>query len=74
MNINPIQGHDEPRAILEALRQIHDSEELRLEAANNPESVMDRLGLSGVVRHAVAFGIAGMLMAPIAMDPSSWWN
>jgi hypothetical protein len=74
MNITPAQGQDEAQEILEALRQIQDSEELRIEAASDPESVMNRFGLSGIARHAVAFGIAGMLMAPAAMHPMSWWN
>ena len=73
MNIKPAQGYDEAQDILEALRQIQDSEDLRTEAARDPESVMNRLGLSGVARHAVAFGIAGLLVAPV-MHPAGWWN
>jgi hypothetical protein len=74
MNIKSTQGRDEAQDILEALRQIQDSEELRTEAARDPESVMNRLGLSGVARHAVAFGIAGLLVAPIVARPAGWWS
>ncbi len=74
MNITPAQGHDEAQDILEALRQIQDSEDLRTEAATDPESVMNRLGLSGIARHAVAFGIAGLLVAPAVMRTDGWWN
>jgi hypothetical protein len=73
MNINTTQGHDEAQHILEALRQIQDSDQLRAEAAKNPETVMNRLGLSGIARHAVAFGIASMLVVPVMADPMSWW-
>ena len=74
MNITPAQGHDEAQDILEALRQIQDSEDLRTEAARDPESVMNRMGLSGIARHAVAFGITAMLMSPIVDWPYGWWN
>ncbi len=59
MNITPAQGNDEAQEILEALRQIQDS---------------DRLQLSGVARHAVAFGISGMLVATHLVKPAGWWN
>lgn len=74
MNITPAQGQDEAQEILEALRQIQDSEDLRTEATRDPESVMNRLGLSGIARHAVAFGITAMLMSPIIDLPYGWWN
>ncbi len=73
MNIKPAQGYDEAQDILEALRQIQDSEDLRTEAARDPESVMNRLGLTGIARHAVAFGIAGLLVAPVVARPTGWW-
>ena len=56
MSIKSAQSHDEAQEILEALRQIQENEQLRTEAASDPESVMNRLGLSGVARHAVALG------------------
>ena len=64
MNPTTNQEHDEAQEILEALRQIQDNPELKAEAAKNPEAVLARLNLSDIARHAVAFGIAGMLMAP----------
>ncbi len=74
MNIKPAQGHDEAQDILEALRQIQESDDLRTEAATDPESVLNRLGLSGIARHAVAFGIAGLLVAPSLLHTDGWWN
>ena len=73
MNITPAQGQDEAQDILEALRQIQDSDDLRAEAATDPESVMTRLGLSGIARHAVAFGITAMLVSPVLDTPTGWW-
>jgi hypothetical protein len=74
MKTQATREQDEAQVILEALHQIRDNDELGAEAAKNPESVMDRLGLSGIARHAVAFGIAGMLVAPAVMRPHGWWN
>lgn len=59
--------------ILDAMRQIQNSPALQAEAATSPESVLDRLNLSGVARHAVALGIAGLLVAPVAVRPAMWW-
>ena len=77
MNSQTNPGTDEAQNILEALRQIQENDELRSDAAKNPESVLNRLGLSGAARHAVAFGIAGLLIAPIATRPmgiTGFWN
>jgi hypothetical protein len=61
--------------ILNALQQIQDSPELQAEAKANPETVLNRLGLSGVARHAVAFGIAGLLVVPVATaSPMGFWS
>jgi len=70
---NP-QPRDEAQEILEALRQIQDSEELRAEAAKDSESVLNRLGLSGVARHAVAFSLIGLVAAPQILRAQGWWN
>jgi hypothetical protein len=74
MNIKTAQGRDEAQDILEALREIQDSEELRAEAAKDAPSVLNRLGLSGVPRQAVAFAIAGLITAPQILHAQSWWN
>jgi hypothetical protein len=74
MSIKSAQSHDEAQEILEALRQIQENAELRTEAASDPESVMNRLGLSGIARHAVAFGITGMLVTPHLFLPAGWWQ
>jgi hypothetical protein len=63
MNIEPNQNQDDAQEMLAAMREIQDSPELQAEAAKNPESVLDRLKLSGVARHAVALGIAGVTVA-----------
>jgi hypothetical protein len=63
--------HDEAQEILDAIRQIKNSPELRAEAAANPEAVVSRFNLSTVARHAVVFGIAAVLVAPAR--PTMWW-
>ena len=68
------QSDEKAREIISAMQKISDTEELRAEAATNPESVMNRLGLSGVARHAVAFGIAALLVAPTApVSTDGYW-
>ena len=70
------QNNEQAQEIINAMREISDSEELRAEAATNPESVLSRLGLSGIARHAVALGIAGFVVAsqtPPAAAPQTFW-
>jgi hypothetical protein len=68
--------HDEAQEILDALRKIQDTPELRAEAKTDPESVVTRLGLSGVARHAVAFALTLVIIAPgaISAAPNSFWR
>ncbi len=75
MNPTTNQEHDEAQEILDALRQIQDNPALKAEAEKNAEAVLARLNLSDIARHAVAFGIAGLLFAPAGiMHPAGWWN
>jgi hypothetical protein len=80
VDIDTTSSTDEAQEILSALRQIQNDAELRAEAASNPEGVMDRLGVSGIARHAVAFGIAGLLAAPVVarytseLVPNNFWG
>lgn len=74
MDINPTRTDDEAQQILSALQQIQDNPELRAEANTNPDGVLNRLKLSGVARHAVALGIASMLVVPaFANGPEMFW-
>jgi hypothetical protein len=73
VNIDNIRGGDEAREILDALRQIQDSPELKAEAEKDPETVLDRLKLSGIARHAVALGIAGLICATCVPTPDGFW-
>jgi hypothetical protein len=76
LNTNTKPDHDEAQEILDALRKIQQTPELREAAKSNPESVVNRLGLSDVARHAVAFGIAGLLVGgPVAggVHLNGWW-
>lgn len=74
MDINASRSDDQAQQILSALQQIQDNPALRAEASTNPEGVMNRLKLSGIARHAVALGIAGMLVAPaIVSQPDVFW-
>ena len=75
MNPTTNQEHDEAQEILEALRQIQDNAELKAEAAKSPESLLDRLNLSGIARSAVALGIAGLTVAAHgAQKLFGWWG
>jgi hypothetical protein len=62
MNITTSQEQDYVQDILDAVREIQDTPGLKAEVATRPESVMDRLGLSGVVRHTVAFAFAASIV------------
>jgi hypothetical protein len=75
MPINDTQ--DDARNILDALRVIQDSPALKAEAQTNPDKVMDRLGLAGIARHAVAFAITAAAVSPIAyhgFTPNGFWK
>ena len=75
MDINATRSDDEAQQILSALQQIQDSPDLRAEAGTNPDGVLNRLKLSGVARHAVALGIAAMLVVPaVASLPDVFWD
>jgi hypothetical protein len=73
VSIKTNQSQDEAQQILEALRKVQDSPELQADAKQNPESVLDRLGLSGAARHAVALGIAGLLVGEFFISPDGFW-
>jgi hypothetical protein len=62
--MNITKTHDLAQDILEALRVIQDTPGLKAEARTNPQSVMDKLGLSGIARQAVTLGIAPLALAP----------
>ena len=75
-NATPHREQDEAQAILEALRQIQDNPELQAEARRDPESLLDRLNLSGIARSAVTLGIAGFTVAAHSgnvASPCSFW-
>jgi hypothetical protein len=78
MNSPHNQEHDDAQDILAALREIQDTPGMQAEAQAKPEATMDRLGLSGVARHAVAFALAATLVAPTAIQhlahPESFWS
>jgi len=74
MDMDTTPSQDEAQEILDALRQIQANPELRAEAETNPEGAMDRLGLSGIARHAVAFAIAGALVVPHLVKPEGFWT
>jgi hypothetical protein len=68
------QSHDQDEAqiILDALRQIQETPELQNLAEQDHESVLTRLGLSGIARHAVALGLTAFVVAPMGIQ--SWWQ
>jgi hypothetical protein len=64
----------EARTILAALRQLTDNPVLRAEASYNAEGVLDQLGLNGVARYAVLFGMAAIVATPIATSQLAYWQ
>jgi hypothetical protein len=70
---NTNTDHDEAQEILDALRKIQDSPELRAEAKTNPEAAVSRLGLSDVAGHAVAFAIAAAIVVS-PLKTAGFWN
>jgi hypothetical protein len=75
-NATPRRAQDEAQAILEALRQIQDNPELQAEARRNPESLLDRLNLSGIARSAVTLGITAMaatVTSKHVVQPNGFW-
>jgi hypothetical protein len=68
---------DDAQEILDALREIQETPELRAEAQANPEGLLDRLRLSGAARHAVALGIASLLVSSSTakhIQPTGFWS
>jgi hypothetical protein len=77
MNTETSQGNDYAQDVLVALRQIQDTPGMQAEAASNPESTLNRLGLSGIARHAVAFAITAAVVMPSVKNfahPNGWWQ
>ena len=76
MNIEMPQDRDDAQQIIDALQQIETTPELKAEAATSPQSVLDKLNLSGVARHAVALGLTATLVVPAAVHakPAGWWG
>jgi hypothetical protein len=75
-NATPHREQDEAQAILEALRQIQDNPELQAEARRDPESLLDRLNLSGIARSAVTLGITALSVTATSrhmLQPCGFW-
>ena len=70
---NNSHDQDEAQIILDALREIQTNPELQTQAEKDPESVLNRLGLSDIARHAVAAGLVVMLATPVVMRPAYWF-
>ena len=70
MSINDTQ--DQAQDILDALRKIQNTPDLKAQAATHLESVLNVLGLSGVARRAVAFSMVNGAGAPTP-DGQGFW-
>jgi hypothetical protein len=64
----------EARAIMHALRALHENPQLRDEARRDLPAALDRMGLSGVARHAIAATLALSVTAVVAVPgtPVFW--
>lgn len=70
---NFLPNDAETTAIVDAFRRLQEDPALQTEARANPEGALDRLGLSGIARHAVAAGLMVALAGAAAVRPSGWW-
>ena len=74
-----IRQHDyeaaEACAIMEAIRELQEHPELMHAARTDTPAAMDRLGLSGTVRHAVAAALA-LSISGVALVPGTpiYWT
>lgn len=78
---NTSHDQDEAQIILDALREIQQNPELQSQVEKDPESVLDRLGLSTIARQAVTLGITALVVGgsvtnQVASGASvnGWWN
>jgi hypothetical protein len=73
--MNAQNDRNDAQDIIDALTTVQGSEDLQAEARTNPEGLLDRLGLAGVARHAVAAGFALFVFGaePAQMVVQSWW-
>ena len=72
---NPAQ--DSTQDVLAALRQIQNTPDMQVEAATQPETLVNRLGLSGIARHAVLFAITAAIVLPAThnvVHPDGFWQ
>jgi hypothetical protein len=72
--MNITETNDQAQEILEALRKVQDTPELKAQAATNPRSVMNKLGLSGTARRAVSVALLTMAVAPVSMGAEGFWS
>jgi hypothetical protein len=72
--MNITETNDQAQEILEALRKVQDTPELKAQAATNPQSVMNKLGLSGTARRAVSVALLTMAVAPVSMGAEGFWS
>jgi hypothetical protein len=73
MYTNESHDQDETQTILDALREIQDNPDLQPRGPQDQESILNRLGLSGIARHSVAAGLVLMFsVAPATTQ--GWWN
>lgn len=75
MYTNESHDQDETQTILDALREIQDNAELQPKNGQDQESILNRLGLSGIARHGVAAGLVVMGFSVVAPATTlGWWN
>jgi hypothetical protein len=68
VSFRPENDTADARAILEAMRALQANPELVNEARSDLPATLDRMGLSGTARHAIAatlaLGVTGVMLVP----------
>ncbi len=68
------QRLDDVHTIVDAMEQIQRDADLRTLAQESPSLALDRLGLKGIARHAVAAGLTLTLAGVATVTPTVWWQ
>ena len=64
---------DTQKVVADSMRKLQEDPSLMAVAREDKEVALDRLGLQGIARQAVAAGITMALAGVAVVNVSSWW-
>jgi hypothetical protein len=68
------ESREDAVIIANAVRELQTNPELHAEAERNVDGAMDKLGLKGFARHAVASAFALALAGGVTVAPNGYWG